>query len=177
MALTPELSAVMDRLLDSRGGILIAFAQVEWSMAKLIVEASAFKEYRDLDLSFSQDAEKRAERLATILSTKGPLSPYADELQKCIDRVIKYVPLRTMAAHGLMVRPDSLTLDTAVHFRLFRMYRGGELKEETQDLTIKQYSDQASDLSSAAKEFIAIIRKIWTDLKLQNLDADNFSER
>lgn len=177
MALTPEASATIDKLLDSRGGILIAFAQVEWFLAKLIVEASAFKEYKHLDLTFSQDAEKRAERLAVILATNGPFSPYAAELQKCIDRVIKYVPLRTMAAHGLMVRPDSLSLDTILHFRLFRMYRGGELKEETQDLTVKQYSDQAGDLSSAAKEFVAIVRKIWTELKLQNLDADNFSER
>lgn len=177
MALAPELSAIVDKILDSRGGILTAFAQVEWFSAKLIAEASAFDEYKAMDLSFTQDAEKRAERLKAILSTKGPLSPYADELLKCIDRVLKHVTLRTMAAHGLMVRPDSLALDSILHFRLFRMYKGGELKEETQELTIQQYSDMASDLSSTAKEFVALVRKIWTELKLKNLGADDFSER
>jgi hypothetical protein len=67
LALSPEASAAMGRLMDNRGAILIAFAQVEWFLAKLIVEASNFDQYKAIDLSFSQDAEKRAERVKKIL--------------------------------------------------------------------------------------------------------------
>jgi hypothetical protein len=127
MALSKEASEFADKLIDSRGGILMAFAQVEWYLAKLIAEASAYDEYKALDLSFSQDAEKRAERLKKILNVDGPFSPYADALNKSLDKVIAHVQLRTMSAHGLVVRPDpeDLSLSSKLHFRMFRMYKGG----------------------------------------------------
>src|SRR5262249_52722152 len=93
--LSPAADAAIEKLLDRRGGILIAFAQVEWFLAKLIVEAAKFDEYRGLDLSFSQDAEKRAERLRKILNVDGPFSPYASDLTKYLEVVIKHVPLRS----------------------------------------------------------------------------------
>jgi hypothetical protein len=170
--LSPEASAFMDKLLDSRGAILSSFAQVEWFLAKLIVEAGKFKEYAELDLSFSQDAERRADRLRKVLDTEGPFSPYANDLLNCLDIVIKYVGLRTMAAHGLTVRPDSFLLNSVIHFRLYRMYKGGNLVEEKSDLTIKQYTEQASELSAAAREFIKVVRRIWADLKLDHLDPE-----
>ncbi|RDV01361.1 hypothetical protein DXH78_19250 [Undibacter mobilis] len=157
-------------MLDSRGGIILAFAQVEWFMAKLIVEAAGFEQYLHLDLSFTQDAAKRADRLTNILSTKGPISPYADELKSIIGRILKHENLRNFAAHGLLVRPDDITLDSKLHFRLYRMYKGGNLVEETLDLTLKEYTDQTSELTGAAREFITVVRKIWAELKLPPLD-------
>ena len=171
-SLPPQAEAAIEKLIDSRGGILIAFAQVEWFLAKLVVEAAEFRDYAGLELSFSQDAEKRAERLRKILSTPGPFSPYAADLNKHLDVVIKHVPLRSMAAHGLMIRPPDLTLNSIIHFRMYRMYKGGNLVEEKQNLTIKEYTDQTAELSSAAREFVKVVRKIWTELGLEHLDPE-----
>jgi len=91
---SPEASAYVDNILDYRGATILAFAQVEWFLAKIILEAKAFDEYAGVDLSFSQDAEKRAAVVKKLLNVKGPFSPYADDLRKAIDNVMQYVELR-----------------------------------------------------------------------------------
>jgi len=175
-AVVVELSVAanefISKLMDSRGAIMLAFAQVEWFLAKLIVEASKYEQYQALDLSFSQDADKRADRLKKILNVDGPFSPYAKRLIKTIDEVMAHIPLRTMSAHGLTVRPDSLALSEKIHFRMYRMFKGGVLHEEKLGLTIKEYTDQAAALTAAAKNLVQIVREIWTHLKLAGLDPD-----
>lgn len=166
----PEILEAMGKLIDTRGAVLIAFAQVEWFLAKLIEVAATFDKYKNLDLSFSQDAEKRAQRLREILEVDGPLRKYADALQKPIDRVMSHAQLRHFCAHGLLVRPESMSLGSKMHFRMFKMFKGGELKEETLDLTIKEFTDKEKDLMAATKDFVAAIRKIWMELKLPALD-------
>lgn len=170
--LSPEANEFVGQLIDNRGAILIAFAQVEWFLAKIIVEASSFDQYMALDLSFSQDAEKRAQRVQKILNVEGPFSPYAEALTKAIDSVMQNVNLRRMSAHGLTVRPDDLALSSPIHFRMYRMFKGGKLQEEKLDLTIKEYIDQASTLTNAAREFVNIVRSIWTELNLGHLDPE-----
>ena len=172
LALSPEASEAMGQLMDNRGAILIAFAQVEWFLAKLIVEASNFDQYKAIDLSFSQDAEKRAERVKKILNVDGPFSPYSGTLIKAIDEVMTHIPLRTMSAHGLMVRPDTFELSARLHFRMYRMFKGGNLQEEKLNLTMKEYTDQSSSLTTAAREFVNIVRNIWKELNLDHLDPE-----
>ncbi|WP_448043879.1 hypothetical protein [Bradyrhizobium liaoningense] len=172
VGLSAATNEFITKLMDSRGAIMLAFAQVEWFLAKLIVEASKYEQYQALDLSFSQDADKRAERLKKILNVDGPFSPYAKRLIKAIDEVMAHITLRTMSAHGLTVRPDSLGLSEKIHFRMYRMFKGGVLNEEKLDLTIKEYTDQAGALSTAARAFVQIVREIWGDLKLSGLDPD-----
>jgi hypothetical protein len=170
----PELSAeaneFIGKLMDNRGAILLAFAQVEWFLAKLIVEASKYEQYQAIDLSFSQDAEKRAERVKKILNVDGPFSPYSQKLTNAIDEIMEFVQLRTMSAHGLTVRPDSFDLSAPIHFRMYRMFKGGNLEEQKLDLTIKQYTDKSAALTRAARDFVRVIRTIWQDLKLPALD-------
>lgn len=67
---SPEASAYVDNILDYRGATILAFAQVEWFLAKIILEAKAFDEYAGVDLSFSQDAEKRAAVVKKLLNVK-----------------------------------------------------------------------------------------------------------
>jgi hypothetical protein len=170
--LSAEASAAIDRLMDTRGATLIAFAQVEWFLAKIIIEAKAFKEYAALDLSFSQDAEKRADRVREVLKVKGPFSPYAKDLSGKIDDVLKFVELRNFSAHALLIRPDTFELSAPMRFRMFRMLKGGELKDGKLDLTIKEYTNQQAALTAAAREFVGVVRKIWNDLKLKHLDPE-----
>src|SRR4051794_37974058 len=79
--LSPEASAYVEKLLDYRGATILAFAQVEWFLARIILEAKAFDEYTGVDLSFSQDAEKRAAVVKKLMNVQGPFSPYADDLR------------------------------------------------------------------------------------------------
>jgi hypothetical protein len=169
--LSPEASAFMENLFDARGATLLAFAQVEWYLAKLILEAKAFDQYKDLDLSFTQDAEKRADRLKEVLNVEGPFSPYADELRTAIDEVMKAVELRTFAAHGLIVRldPDDFSLSSKLHLRMFRMYKGGKLEDLTLERTMKEYSEEQRALTKAAGAFGQVVEKMWADLKLKQL--------
>jgi hypothetical protein len=170
----PAASAFVDKLLDTRGATILAFAQVEWFLAKIILEAKVFEQYSAVDLSFSQDAEKRATKVKELLDLEGPFSPYADDLRKTIDKVMEYVELRNFAAHGLVVRPDSgdTSLSSKLHFRMFRMYKGGKLDDASRELTIKEYTDEQVGLTKAAREFVGVVRKLWAELKLTQLDPE-----
>jgi len=125
-------------------------------------------------LSFTLDAEKRAERVRKLLNTNGPFSPYADKLRKALDEVLKFSELRNFAAHGLLVRPepDNFSLSSPIHLRMFKMYKGSQLTENKRDLTLKEYTDEQAALTSAAKDFLALVRSIWKDLKLPALDPE-----
>jgi hypothetical protein len=172
--LSAEAAAYVEKLLDARGATIFAFAQVEWFLAKIILEARAFDQYCAVDLSFSQDAEKRATVVKKLLNVQGPFSPYADDLRQAIDKVTKYVELRNFAAHGLVVRPDpgDFSLSSKLRFRMFRVHRGGKLDEAHRELTMKEYTDEQAGLTKAALEFQNIVRKLWTDLKLKQLDPE-----
>ena len=172
--LSAEASAFVEKLTDARGYTILAFAQVEWFLAKIILEARAFDEYLGVDLSFSQDAEKRAAVLKKVLNVQGPFSPYADDLRKAIDNVMKYVELRSFSAHGLIVRPDpgDFSLSSKLRFRMYRMLRGGKLDDAHREFTLKEYTDEQAGLTKAAREFQDVVRKLWTNLKLKQLDAE-----
>jgi hypothetical protein len=172
--LSAEASAYMDKLLDARGATILAFAQVEWFLAKIIIEAKAFDEYVGVDLSFSQDAEKRAAVVKKILNVKGPFSPYAKNLCKTIEAVMKYVELRNLSAHGLVYRPDpeDLSLSSKLCFRIYRMLKGGKLDEVRRDFTLKEYTDEQAGLTKASREFQDVVRGLWADLKLKQLDPE-----
>ncbi|MCU1275276.1 MAG: hypothetical protein JWO48_2707 [Bryobacterales bacterium] len=172
--LSAETAAYVEKLIDIRGATILAFAQVEWFLAKIILEAKEFDQYLGVDLSFSQDAEKRATVVKKILNVLGPFSPYADDLRKAIDNVMKYVELRSFSAHGLIVRPDpgDISLSSKLHFRMYRMLKGGKLDDAHRELTLKEYTDEQADLTKAARHFQDIVRKLWADLKLKKLDPE-----
>ncbi|MDN5000672.1 hypothetical protein ACFQZO_07245 [Bradyrhizobium sp. GCM10027634] len=171
--LSPEASKFITKLYDARGATLLAFAQVEWFLAKLIVEAASFEQYQALDLSFSHDAGKRAERLKTILNVDGPFSPYADELRTEIGQVMSYEELRNFSAHGMLIRPDpnDTSLSSPIHLRMFQMFKGGQLVELKKDTTLKAYTDDQEALAAAANRFMTTVKAIWKDLNLKELEA------
>lgn len=125
-------------------------------------------------LSFSQDAEKRAAVVKKILNVKGPFSPYADSLRKTIDNVMKYAELRNLSAHGMMYRPgpEDTSLSSKLCFRMYRMLKSEKLDEVRRDFTLKEYTDEQTSLTKAAREFQDIVRTVWAELKLKQLDPE-----
>ncbi|MGJ5119427.1 hypothetical protein [Bradyrhizobium oligotrophicum] len=170
--LTAEASAFMQRIIDSRGATLMSYAQVEWYLAKLIIEGKSYDQYQHMKLSFSQDAKTRADTIKSMLKVDGPFSPYGDRLIKAMDDVLSHEELRNYAAHGLLVRPDpdDCSLGAKIHLRRFKMLKGGNLEDANRTLTLKQYYDEQESLVGAAKAFCSVVRGIWKDLNLKNLD-------
>jgi hypothetical protein len=141
--LSAEANAYVEKLLDARGYTILAFAQVEWLLAKIVIEAKEFDQYSGVDLSFSQDFEKRATAVKKLLNVDGPFSPYADDLKKAIDNVAKYIELRNFSAHGLLIQldPEDFSLSSKLHFRMYRMLKAGKLEDAKRELTLKEYTD------------------------------------
>ncbi|MGJ4933599.1 hypothetical protein [Bradyrhizobium sp. HKCCYLRH3083] len=168
-----EASRFIQSIIDARGITILSYAQVEWYLAKLILEGKEYDQYKQIDLSFSQDAKTRADKIKAMLKVDGgPLSPYADKLTKAIDDVLAYEELRNYAAHGLLVRPDpnDYSLNSKIHLRRFKMFKGGKLDDASRTLTLKEYTDEQVALTKAAKSFFSIVQIIWKDLGLKNLD-------
>ena len=167
-----EATAFVEKLLDARGYTILAFAQVEWFLAKIILEAKEFDQYSGVELSFSQDFEKRASMVKKLLNVDGPFSAYAGDLRRAIDNVSKYVDLRNFSAHGLIVRldPDDFSLSSRLRFRMYRMLKGANLDDAQREYTLKEYTDEQASLTKAAKEFEDIVRRLWTELTLIQLD-------
>lgn len=170
--LSPEASTGIQSIMDARGFTIMAYAQVEWYLAKLILEGKVYEQYQQIDLSFSQDAKTRVEKVKAMLKVDGPFSPYGDKLINAMDEVLTYEELRNYAAHGLLVRPDpdDFSLSSKIHLRRFKMLKGGKLEDARRILTLKQYTDEQVALTKAAKNFFSIVQKIWKDLGLKNLD-------
>ncbi len=170
--LSTEASAFIQCIIDARGITISSYAQVEWYLAKLILEGKEYDQYQQIDLSFSQDAKTRADKIRAMLKVDGPLSPYADKLTKAMDDVLAHEELRNYAAHGLLVRPDpnDYSLSSKIHLRRFKMFKGGKLDDASRTLTLKEYTDEQVALTKAAKSFFSIVQRIWKDLGLKNLD-------
>jgi hypothetical protein len=170
--LSPEASAGIQSIMDARGYTITSYAQVEWYLAKLILEGKEYEQYQQIDPSFSQDAKTRADKVKAMLKVDGPFSPYADKLTKAVDEVLAFEELRNYAAHGLLVRPDpdDFSLSSKIHLRRFKMFKGGKLDDASRTLTLKEYTDEQAALTKAAKSFFSIVQKIWKELGLKNLD-------
>jgi hypothetical protein len=171
--LSAEASALMQRIIDARGITTMSYAQVEWFLAKLILEGKQYEQYQQMNLSFSQDARTRADQVKAMLKVDGPYSPYADKLRKAIDEVLAFEELRNYAAHGLLVRPDpaDTSLGSKIHLRRFKMLKGEKLEEASRTLTLKEYTDEQEALAKASRNFVAIVHKIWKELGLKELEA------
>lgn len=171
--LSAEASALIQQIIDARGVTIMSYAQVEWFLAKLILEGKEYEQYQHIELSFSQDAKTRADKVKAMLKVEGPYSPYADKLTKAMDEVLAFEELRNYAAHGLLVRPDpnDTSLSSKIHLRRFKMFKGGQLEDASRTLTLKEYTNEQEALAKAARTFVSIVRKIWKELGLKHLEG------
>lgn len=169
----PEAEADITRMMDLRGAILIAFANFEYFLARLIVEASRMGSYRHIDLSFSENADRRAARLKSVLNEAGPLSQYSAELRPAIDAVLEFSEFRNFAAHGVTIHSfqnDAFT----VNCFMYKMFKGGNLAEGSARWTMDEYLRHTVALTASVKAFTVIIKRIWAQLALPKLGTDPF---
>lgn len=162
---------ITEQFLINRGTILTSFAQVEWFMAKILVEAHAFPEYANLNLDFSIQAETRAKKLRVLFEAEGPLRKYRDTLIPLVDEVMGYSETRNFMAHGVSIGTPSEKHGITFRVKMFKQMKGGEDHEGKIDFTIEQLGDESKALSAAAVQFIRQVRTIWQDLGMKNFDV------
>lgn len=168
---TPAQLLDIEKLIDARGGVLGLFAQVEWFLAKLLLEAQHYPAYASIDLSFSEHVEKRAQKVRTLLSAEGPYTPYCHDLLTALDKVMEFHELRNFSAHGVLIHQYREGV-FHLHFRMYRMFKGGDLKEGFKHYTLPSYLEEVRQLGSSARQFVKAVHKLASDLGLQNVEAE-----
>ena len=104
--------------------------------------------------------------LRNMSSASNPQSD-ADQLEAAADQAIA-----ACGGDAHEAVSEDFGLSSMMHFRMFRMFKGGDLQEEKLSLTVKDYTDKSATLTAAAREFVAIVRKIWKELNFRNLDPE-----
>lgn len=168
---TAANDAIMEQFLLSRGCILTAFGQVEWFMAKLLIEAHAYAEYKNLNLDFSIQAETRAKKLRVLLGEEGPLKKYESTLIPLVDEVMSYAEIRNFMAHGVCVTTPSNEHSILFRVKMFKRMPGADDHEGKIDFTVDQLAGQTKALSTATVAFVHQVRLIWQELGMKNFDV------
>lgn len=163
---------IMNQFLLSRGMILTCFSQVEWFMAKILVEAHAFPEYGALNLDFSIQADTRAKKLRVLFNEQGPMHKYGDTLLPLMDEVMKYAETRNFMAHGVCIASSSAAHGIVFRLRMFKRMPGSDDHEGKIDFTVEQLKVDTQAISGATKAFIGQARLIWQELGMKNFDVE-----
>jgi hypothetical protein len=164
--------AIMEQFIFNRELVLTCFSQVEWFMAKILVEAHAFPEYSSLNLDFSIQAESRAKKLRSLLAGPGPLQKHGATLSSLIDEMMKYSETRNFMAHGVCVAAPSTAHGVVFRLKMFKRMPGAADHEGKIDFTVDQLVREAQGISDATKRFINQMRTIWVELGMKNFDVE-----
>lgn len=169
---TPENDILMEQFLLSRGSILTCFSQVEWFMAKILIEAHAFPEYNGVNLDFSIQAESRAKKLRMLFTAEGRLKKYADELLPLVDEIMEYSETRNFMAHGVVIAASSEKHGIVFRMKMFKRMPGADDHEGNIDFTADQLKTEATAISTTTKDFISKIRLVWNEQDMKNFEVE-----
>ncbi|WP_354115648.1 hypothetical protein [Bradyrhizobium sp. LA7.1] len=167
----PQKSEEIVKMMQLRGATMVAYANFEYFLARLLYEASRLASYKNLDLSFSENADRRVLRLKSVLATDGPLSQYSADLSPSIDAVLEAAEFRNFAAHGVMIHSieDGTSMISSL---MYKMFKGGNLAEGKMRFTMDEYLHHTQMLTASVKQFVSIVRRIWADQGYSKLGSD-----
>jgi len=161
-----ENDALMEAVLIHRGMFLTCFSQVEWFLAKILVEANGYPEYSELDLSFSIKVERRIKLVRQLLAAEGPFHKFQERLCLILDRIEEFIEFRNFMAHSVLISDPHPIYGIIFRMRMFRAFKGGNQMEGSIDFNAGQLRQKTNDLSGVTREFIAIIREISQEYDL-----------
>lgn len=160
IARTSENDTIMEQMLIQRGMILTCFAQIEWFLGKMLIEAHAHREYGDQDLSFSINIEKRIRLVRQLLKAEGPYHEFNERMTTILDQLEGYIELRNFMAHGVLISSFHETHGVVFRMRMFKAFKGGEEAEGIMDFSISKLVNETKSISDTAKNMIKIVRQI-----------------
>ena len=157
---TPENDRIFEEFLFHRGMILTCFAQVEWFLGKLLIEAHAHPEYASQNLSFSINIERRIKLLRRLFAASGPFHGFDDRVSAVLDELETYVEKRNFMAHGVLISALNPKHGIVFRLRMFKAFKGGEEAEGKMDFTLDQLIKETKAISTTTKRFIEVVREI-----------------
>ena len=157
---TPENDEIMQEFVFQRGMILTCFAQIEWFLGKLLIEAHAHPNYAEQDLSFSITVERRIKRVRRLFEVPGPFHEFHDRMSAVLDELETNIETRNFMAHGVMISSAHPTHGIVFRMRMFTAFKGGKEADGKMDFVLSQLVNDTKAISDTTKRFIAIVREI-----------------
>ena len=128
-----------------RGWIANSYAQIEFALGDLILRCREFPEYYGHTNNLPHGAPDRVKRVRRIISTTGPLQPFAKQLEKLLCEFEDRHETRNLLAHGFATYMFTPNGDTGLYFqkwhrqpdridaRLTRTFRMADLQREMEE--------------------------------------------
>ncbi|RTE92751.1 hypothetical protein [Bradyrhizobium sp. LVM 105] len=150
---------LIDRVAYLRGRYLTSYAQCEFLLADLSVR---------VDGRFRYALDKRVNAAKVMAESGGVLDAYADEFVPLIENIHSWSERRHWFAHGFLIFTQDKKKNHLFEFRRYEQQQDG-LVLLTWQATIDALQDAVDAINVYTKAFVALHRRIYDDLKLEEL--------
>lgn len=109
----------LDTMMAARGGIVNAYAQVEYLFADTVVRCAAIEAYAGIDTTLPYRLDQRVQRFQALLLAEGPLSRQREGFERVIADFQSAEERRQFLVHGFATFNFTPTGDMAMRFDRF----------------------------------------------------------
>ncbi len=109
----------IDTMMAARGGIVNAYAQVEYLFADTVVRCAALEAYADIDTTLPYRLDQRVQRFKALLLAEGPLSERREGFERVIEDFQSAEERRQFLVHGFATFHFTPKGDMAMRFDRF----------------------------------------------------------
>jgi hypothetical protein len=156
-----QVRELLNPLATLRGEIVGAYAQVEYLLGDLYVQARHRPEYRGIGARFPYQVESRISSARIIFSVEGPLLKYAEQADGLLDRILSFEGLRNYMAHGYLDIQVNKSGQHRIRFQMYVPKKGGKLDRHVHRTDIPTLAAEAEQIGSYASEFVRLWRKMY----------------
>lgn len=150
---------LIDRAAFLRGRYLTSYAQCEFLLADLSVR---------VDGRFRYALDKRVNAAKVMAESGGILDAYADEFLPLIGNIHSWSERRHWFAHGFLIFTQDKQKNHLFEFRRYEQQEDGLALLKWQ-ATIDALQDAVDAINVYTKAFVALHRRIYIDLKLEEM--------
>lgn len=137
----------IDAMMAARGGIVNAYAQVEYLFADTVVRCAALEAYADLDTTLPYRLDQRVSRFQALLLAHGPLSEQQADFERVIADFQSAEERRQFLVHGFATFHFTPKGDMAMRFDRFMPSRDEPARRRSmwfRPATLTQIRDETS---------------------------------
>ncbi len=154
---SPEAQALIDNFNTFRGGYLNSFAQMEFSVGRLLSRFDCTPPFEDNASHVKFRFESRLDALEEILQTRRELEAFKVQGHKLCSKIRDTYQLRNYFAHGIVrLDLDSLTFT----IRRILPEKGNPWREVDIEIHANQIAPELSKMSLLCLEFMHFTREL-----------------
>lgn len=156
----------VQRAIYLRGLFLTRYAAAEMALSHLLVAAKEHPHYASIPiLPFKFERVKSAVR--SLIALDGPISKFADDIERGVQLLEAFQSHRDLIAHGLFQLPSPQYPDR-VGFRMYRK-RGNDVEFCVVEWTMALFEELVAQTAQLTPALLGTISAIFNDLKLGEL--------